>query len=189
LTLLIWVDTFCINQEDFNERSEQVKLMRDIYNKATRTLVWLGAAGAESDLAMEVLEKLETEPSPRDYFLSMLQLHRADALFEPLEGLLKRPYWRRLWIIQEVICSADVILYCGEHSVTYPTLKNLIETFTDEFQKLTEYSIMERYAKLLDQTLGKGPAHISRKLHAERKRSPTLFELFNLPRVSHWSDP
>jgi hypothetical protein len=30
----------------------KVKLMRDIYSKATRTLVWLGAAEAEGELAM-----------------------------------------------------------------------------------------------------------------------------------------
>lgn len=35
----LWVDVVCINQEDAAEKSQQVKLMRDIYAKAAEVLV------------------------------------------------------------------------------------------------------------------------------------------------------
>ena len=38
----IWVDFLCINQSDLDERSTQVRLMRDIFETAQVTIAWLG---------------------------------------------------------------------------------------------------------------------------------------------------
>ncbi|KAK4230331.1 heterokaryon incompatibility protein-domain-containing protein [Podospora fimiseda] len=38
----LWVDALCINQGDVEERSYQVKLMKDIYQGASAVEVWLG---------------------------------------------------------------------------------------------------------------------------------------------------
>ena len=38
----LWADAVCINQQDISEKSEQVKLMGQIYTHATRILIWLG---------------------------------------------------------------------------------------------------------------------------------------------------
>jgi hypothetical protein len=38
----IWADAICINQADKSERSQQVRLMGDIFRNAFRVLVWLG---------------------------------------------------------------------------------------------------------------------------------------------------
>ncbi|OTA97989.1 hypothetical protein M426DRAFT_31926, partial [Hypoxylon sp. CI-4A] len=37
----IWVDAICINQTDTTEKTEQVKLMREIYTRAKSTVIWL----------------------------------------------------------------------------------------------------------------------------------------------------
>lgn len=39
----IWADALCINQDDMQERSQQVKLMGDIFRNASRVLMWLGS--------------------------------------------------------------------------------------------------------------------------------------------------
>jgi hypothetical protein len=39
---IIWVDALCINQDDKEETSRQVQIMREIYSKAQSVLVWLG---------------------------------------------------------------------------------------------------------------------------------------------------
>ena len=39
---VIWADQICINQEDLIERSQQVRHMNSVYQKASRVLVWLG---------------------------------------------------------------------------------------------------------------------------------------------------
>lgn len=49
----IWIDAICINQKDNNEKSHQISLMRDIYGKAKRVLIWLGDKTDESDEAID----------------------------------------------------------------------------------------------------------------------------------------
>ncbi|KAF2108132.1 heterokaryon incompatibility protein-domain-containing protein, partial [Lophiotrema nucula] len=39
---IIWIDAVCINQSDNIEKSTQVQMMRSIYSKASKTIVWLG---------------------------------------------------------------------------------------------------------------------------------------------------
>ena len=39
---LLWTDQICIDQANVAERESQVQIMRDIYESAYRTLVWLG---------------------------------------------------------------------------------------------------------------------------------------------------
>lgn len=39
--IVIWIDTICINQSDYEEKSIQVLHMRDIYVQAEETFVWL----------------------------------------------------------------------------------------------------------------------------------------------------
>ncbi|RAQ98848.1 heterokaryon incompatibility [Stemphylium lycopersici] len=39
---LLWVDAICINQEDKEEKSFQVAMMRDIYRRAAKVIFWLG---------------------------------------------------------------------------------------------------------------------------------------------------
>ncbi|KAF5683290.1 heterokaryon incompatibility (het-6OR allele) [Fusarium circinatum] len=41
-SILIWIDALCINQDDIDERSSQVAMMRDIYASAQHVIVFLG---------------------------------------------------------------------------------------------------------------------------------------------------
>ena len=41
----IWIDSICISQHDDDEKTAQVKMMGDIYQRATRVVVWLGNSG------------------------------------------------------------------------------------------------------------------------------------------------
>jgi hypothetical protein len=40
--VVIWVEFLCINQQDIVERSLQVAMMRDIYEKSREVVIWLG---------------------------------------------------------------------------------------------------------------------------------------------------
>jgi hypothetical protein len=39
---IVWADALCINQEDNDEKSVQIRLMPRIYQSAASTLIWLG---------------------------------------------------------------------------------------------------------------------------------------------------
>lgn len=48
----VWIDAICIDQVDSAEKAEQIPLMSQLYSKAERTLVWLGAAADGSELIL-----------------------------------------------------------------------------------------------------------------------------------------
>jgi len=45
----IWADAICINQNNMMEKTEQVRMMGDIYSRANIVIIWLGEL-AEDDL-------------------------------------------------------------------------------------------------------------------------------------------
>jgi hypothetical protein len=57
-TITIWIDAICINQKDYEEKDWQVRLMGDLYRKATTVLAWLGASNDDSDAVMDFLNRL-----------------------------------------------------------------------------------------------------------------------------------
>jgi hypothetical protein len=57
---VIWIDALCINQRDNEEKSWQVQLMREIYQRASFVTLWLGPADATSDEVMGFLRQLGT---------------------------------------------------------------------------------------------------------------------------------
>jgi hypothetical protein len=83
---VLWVDAICINQMDFPERAHQVQRMRLIYQRATRVLIWLGEGDQNSDLAMNVLERLGgTKKEVSGFTLEMSDWQGPQ--FEPSDGL------------------------------------------------------------------------------------------------------
>ena len=59
---LLWVDAICINQSDYAERSQQVQLMRYLYENARKVYVWLGKPENEvfNKLAVEKMQEFTT---------------------------------------------------------------------------------------------------------------------------------
>lgn len=112
----LWVDAVCINQEDFDERNGQVALMSQIYAKADEVIVWLGKAGRDYWGAMVLLDSLgSSEVSTRELSRSISE-HAAVAhvkFWTELSLLCHRPYWQRLWIIQEVVLASKIKAHCS----------------------------------------------------------------------------
>ena len=101
-----WIDMICINQDDLVERGQQVSLMRDIFTLSIETLAWLGPASQDSDQAMSSLAKRDCDHV---------------GYGSPLSRLLSRPYWKRVWVVQEICVSDSVLLACGNKLVEWTT--------------------------------------------------------------------
>lgn len=135
----LWIDAICIDQRNMAERSEQVCKMAQIYSLATRVVVWLGPTSPDSDLAMRLVGHLgqmvhisrQASSSKYSYISTskgQAEPHWADA-YQPLpyeeaelcalENLFCRPWFERLWVVQEVVTSTDAVVVCGGQETTW----------------------------------------------------------------------
>ncbi|KAH7396120.1 heterokaryon incompatibility protein-domain-containing protein, partial [Pyrenochaeta sp. MPI-SDFR-AT-0127] len=60
---VLWVDAICINQTDNDERSKQVAIMGEIYNRAIKVFAWLGEANGQSNCVLNVLQESQIRRS------------------------------------------------------------------------------------------------------------------------------
>lgn len=59
---VLWIDQLCINQDDLQERSEQVQIMREIYRNARLVVLWLGEDEAsQAPLANDLIQKFASQ--------------------------------------------------------------------------------------------------------------------------------
>lgn len=113
---VLWIDAICIDQLNLEERSVQIPLMKQIYSKASCVKVWLGEAADNSDNAMELLETLARIPESDNDEIEAIgrSLTLTDMIC--VRMLLQRPWWRRVWVIQEFAVARTVIMHCGAKS-------------------------------------------------------------------------
>ncbi|ETS78848.1 hypothetical protein PFICI_08701 [Pestalotiopsis fici W106-1] len=142
----IWADAVCINQKDAQEKSLQVGRMDQVYSNAAQTYTWLGKEGSDRAAAgLMFLGRISSNETVTD---SIQHTHNIDSparsdhmsegmgnagadhnessacpSFRDLEDLLRRDYWGRRWIIQEVAAAQQVEVACGTVTID---LKDLI---------------------------------------------------------------
>lgn len=139
-----WIDArfliprAAINQKDIPERNQQVSFMRSIYSKAERVIGWLGPDFHSGGQALKTLETLLGNtiryPDTSEWAQKIPELLRENKTFTTDSGmdfqsnvmleemmlLLKRPFWARVWIIQELVLAPNLRLLCGEEFMDMP---------------------------------------------------------------------
>jgi hypothetical protein len=136
----LWIDALCINQEDLDERSKQVPMMKDIYQKAAIVLIWIGPSIPETKQACQYC----VQDLAKAYDSLAPQFHSNGARFgmlrnpsnilggedlaastqEPfwdgvIDLLSRRTYFERLWIVQEIVMPTHAIVNCGEFRMAW----------------------------------------------------------------------
>lgn len=132
---VLWADAICINQVDTEEKGRQVNIMREIYRQASRVLVWLGEEeeGQSLEPLIQLTQKLATidmSALPEDRMAKQRVLGFHDEHILSLSSLLSRPWFRRVWIIQEVAVAADAILHIGPLSLKWKYLCFILQLET-----------------------------------------------------------
>ncbi|KAJ3547922.1 hypothetical protein NM208_g1252 [Fusarium decemcellulare] len=117
---VLWIDALAIDQSNTTERNLQVSLMSKIYSRAAAVLVYLGEAADNSDLAVQFILECDN-PSPGTTALTYI---KSDVLAQALRRFFHRPWFSRVWVIQEVLLSTEKIVYCGEKVLPWSAIKN-----------------------------------------------------------------
>jgi hypothetical protein len=105
--------------------------MGDVYENATRTLIWLGEAADNSDLAIDNMESLTQKLLTIKHPSSLTVWQRLtnydlplpnDQRWEALKVLQLRPWFFRLLTLQEIVVSKEAVLLGGRKSTSWDAL-------------------------------------------------------------------
>jgi hypothetical protein len=126
----IWIDAICINQQDIAERNQQVPRMRRIFETAVEVIAWLGPETPESNTAIDFMNQTFGEmPDDGDKFKEALV--EKEAWLGLWTDLLRRPWWTRIWVVQEAVVGRNLRLVCGLRTVTWRAFRKSIEFSID----------------------------------------------------------
>jgi hypothetical protein len=125
------MDAISINQMSIPERNAQVRIMRKIYQRAARTLIWIMPAFEDSDALMDFM----AEEEQNKYRLAGLSGDAADwaaasicrkmkdpdtiRVWKALQQLCEQDYWTRMWIVQEAAFGCDPRVYVGTKGTSF----------------------------------------------------------------------
>ncbi|KAL7625878.1 hypothetical protein AAE478_005102 [Parahypoxylon ruwenzoriense] len=128
LTGFVWADAICINQNDDKEKTRQVRMMRDIYSKAKRVVIWIGKQLTDYntrgyELAKNLYQKLDGDNY--DMNASTYDFHdfdcKSQGVPDPLQNqiwaglfdILRHPWFTRIWVVQELLVAQRSIMWRG----------------------------------------------------------------------------
>lgn len=136
---ILWIDALCIDQDNLKERGHQVAQMAQIYGRAERVIAWLGVGSQNPTLLMNCIKALQRKSISYpcnswnagderwDFVWSEALIevftHEPDSftkfwLRTSLKELLEEPWFRRVWIVQEVGKARSVSIQLGKTSVS-----------------------------------------------------------------------
>ena len=192
----LWIDAVCVNQNDLDERSAHIQLMKNIYQDAHQVVSWLGdedenAAYADwlisqaigQDFSMEWLKTQLAENIAMRRALIHLWLHLSEE---------KQSYWGRLWITQEIAFAQDGILQCGNTIIPYWALQRFVQKLPPDFIHQDEF-----HQEVLSQGGTQALAILSTTFHKIRLNEVSTKLIPGMPLLellwkNHWklaSDP
>ncbi|MCJ1389392.1 hypothetical protein MMC18_002249 [Xylographa bjoerkii] len=130
----LWIDQLCIDQSNVEERSRQVQLMEKIYNKAQSVVIWLGDEDAGSRTAFKLAREILALDAKQANIV--LQRNNLESLglpgwkskdWQALIHFLKRPWFKRVWVMQEVVVSSHAMVVCGSESILWDDLVKVVK--------------------------------------------------------------
>jgi hypothetical protein len=142
---VLWIDALCINQSDNNERAHQVKAMKEIYQNALATRVWLGLAGPDNDLAFDFFAYLAQGPSALSDTLPDFLQEGMKHLVQ-FKELFQRSWWSRVWVLQEVILGPVAFLHCGHRHIP---VHRILEAY-DYLRKSGDNGLLRLAKEIID---------------------------------------
>lgn len=139
---VLWVDAICINQDNNEEKSQQVSMMREIYSGCQNAIVWLGEdpdvgeTESKSMTASRVCEMLEMLGADRHLHelpcFSTSEDNRTEITdeytvhFEAFRKFVNLPWWKRIWVIQEMVLPKNLKFFYASEEFSYETLSSVV---------------------------------------------------------------
>ena len=125
----LWVDAICINQNDTREKSHQVRQMGQIYQQARFVLIWTGASLSWDQLMAHFMNHSMYRLLTGVRFIIKETRPWWGIRWCPLlsDGFLiiRSTYWRRMWIVQEVLLARHAYVFVGSRKLSVAGLLDI----------------------------------------------------------------
>jgi hypothetical protein len=138
----MWVDAVCIAQGDTEEKNHQVRQMADIYREAESVIVWIG-----NDDFLDIFEKLsDVARACRKAIQSGYASDAKDCItneevntalrqcnLQEFRDFLDRPWFSRVWTVQEFILAKQLYIHVGRASIAFPMFDCAVRACSEYF--------------------------------------------------------
>jgi hypothetical protein len=113
--------------------------MTSIYTLAKSVAIWLGPKEDQSNLAISLLKEVASYEHSQDSMRALIADRAKRQGFAAIVSLFERDYWKRLWIVQEVFNARDLVVHCGEQTVSWRVCKLASKAFWNYKEHLDYY--------------------------------------------------
>lgn len=120
-----WIDAICIDQTNIAEKNRQIPRMLEIYEAADTVLSWTGEIDEFSEEALKLIRSPAFK-SPKirykdgDWDVPNPELFPAQ--LASLYRFFQRPYFSRIWVIQELAAASHPMLMMGDEMIQWRDL-------------------------------------------------------------------
>lgn len=175
--IVVWTDAICIDQTNIPERNRHLPRMASIYDTATGVISYVGATGDEdedAELALKLIPLLHTPMMRMDengHWIikekdtdNLIEVDRYPRLCGALYRFLTRPYFRRVWILQEVANASNLIVGCGDNfELSFEDIERASSHLQDMLQRDPELK-----AQIVASTPGLGSISLHELSHVRK---------------------
>lgn len=132
---ILWIDSICIDQSNISERGGQVRQMAKIYSMARLVRMWVGEETVDTKLLIKDLrtwkidfsQNIDSHATQERYRAFLEKISRVDTTLERCQAFIERPYWYRVWVLQEVVLAGfDAVVHCGPYVIPWIIIKELV---------------------------------------------------------------
>jgi hypothetical protein len=184
--LPVWADAICINQADHEERKHQVAQMRSIYESAAQVRIWLGESTPHSELACNLVQQakdLQIDALSQEFLNTQRKELHLQLYSDQLKDFFGRPWWNRLWIVQELaVAKNEPLIGCGQNWLPWRAIEQF-NALIFETQKGSTFGA------LIDSRINNAKDLVAIRKRVQNKETLGMTYLLSSTSLRQYSDP
>lgn len=102
--------------------------MSRIYGLAHSVCIWIGESDEHSKMAFDFIKD---EVLRLQKFDELCESENAGPKWRALLNVMKRPWFSRRWVIQEIALARQATIYCGEETISWKDFSDAVQLFVE----------------------------------------------------------
>lgn len=139
MSVFLWADAICIDQSSEIEKKVQIRLLRTIFQSAEGVVAWIGSDDDSTDRALQTLLQIrmialnpklwpENLPGIPLSWSGRATPSLSDTVWTDIDDFFRKDYFRRSWIVQELVLASYVKVFCGRWTLNWDDLFLALQT-------------------------------------------------------------